>query len=871
MRSSKHYRILLVAGDYEVIQVVSRALSTARFDVQNAFNHRDAVYLLSIDRYDAAMVDARMTDRYSGAVTLTTLQGHLDIPLIALATDAAAIERAQQSSLPYVTTLDARAIRKTTGRTMGVAVEGDTDLLVERGGDPVLVPQIEEVNTLFALSKSLTEVLDLNEVLNRVVEAARSLTQAQEGMLLLPEGSDLYLRAKAGMDVNAPRYFRVRTRDSLAGRVYETGEPVLIGNSGPQKVKTAYFVNALLYVPIVLKGETIGVLGVNNRTEKGEFTLHHQQLLLHLAAFAAVAIQNARVHEEILARNRALETLVETGQAFNATVALEDAIPNVCRHLTETIGMDGVELLAWDRERNTLMTQGRYMQSWWPIGRGPTIELDTYPDLRDAVKPRDEAAPCTWLGDDPTANPQTVAMLKQAGASVLLVIPVFADDQLLGVVRTFYVRRLTEDLDSGRYNAVRKLSQRVVASLLNGTDRGLTPTLIDLCHGICTEAQADWCDISLPISRSTALSVMVAVGHAAWLEQPMLYLSLDTHPELSRWLEMRRSFTGQADDMNVSRSVKGLLNRQMARSLLAVPMTQGDETRGLFMFWNAASARTFNDRDVMLARAVVSQASIALENARLVHDLETSLNDLRTAQNRLVQTARLSAMGELASVVAHQMNNPLTTIIVDTELMLLDEPADSPRRDALQAIARTGKRAANVARRLLAITRPPDGDAPPDFIDVVDSVRGIVSLLQAHFEHANMRLVVDLPDHSLPVVQAAKGRMDDIWLNLLMNAYDSLHESQTDDAEVRVQVSFAEDQKQIEVLVEDNGPGIPPGIQEQIFSPFFTTKPIGEGTGLGLHISREVVESAGGTIQVYSRPSQPTRFVVRLPIHKREA
>jgi two-component system NtrC family sensor kinase len=119
-----------------------------------------------------------------------------------------------------------------------------------------------------------------------------------------------------------------------------------------------------------------------------------------------------------------------------------------------------------------------------------------------------------------------------------------------------------------------------------------------------------------------------------------------------------------------------------------------------------------------------------LENATLVHDLELSVRKLRAAQSKLVQTARLSAMGELAAVVAHQINNPLTTIIVDTELMLLDEPENSPRYIALQAIARTGKRAASVARRLLAIARPIDPTARPELIDVLESLGGVLSLMK---------------------------------------------------------------------------------------------------------------------------------------------
>ena len=120
---------------------------------------------------------------------------------------------------------------------------------------------------------------------------------------------------------------------------------------------------------------------------------------------------------------------------------------------------------------------------------------------------------------------------------------------------------------------------------------------------------------------------------------------------------------------------------------------QRGQIQGMVLFGDTRYARLFSEREIDLGRAIVGQAATALENARLVHDLEYSLQELKDTQDRLVQTARLTAMGELAAAVAHQINNPLTTILVDTELMLLDEPEQSRNYRSLLAISRAGKRA----------------------------------------------------------------------------------------------------------------------------------------------------------------------------------
>jgi C4-dicarboxylate-specific signal transduction histidine kinase len=283
------------------------------------------------------------------------------------------------------------------------------------------------------------------------------------------------------------------------------------------------------------------------------------------------------------------------------------------------------------------------------------------------------------------------------------------------------------------------------------------------------------------------------------------------------------------------------------------------------LFADLRRNRVFNDRELALGRALVSQASTAFENASLLYDLEQSLIRLQETQDRLVQTARLTAMGELAAAVAHQINNPLTTIMVDSEMMLLDEAPGSRNYKSIESIHRAGKRAVGVAKRLLAIARPSDPQSPPVPIDVVDTIRGVLSLVQARIERNRIRVEVDVPD-ALPPVWAIPGTLDDIWLNLMMNAHDAL--LGRPDAWLRISARYDQPAESLEVVIEDNGPGIPTEILPNIFKPFFTTKPVGEGTGIGLHICRQSAEQAGGTIQVHSELGAGTQFKVRLPVNR---
>ena len=863
MSIKKNQKVLVVAGNYEIVECVQEGLPASQFDVENAFNHRDAIYMFNRQQYDAFVIDASMADRHGGELTMLAMKEIGEgLPMIAIGLDEDSARRAYHVADSVITSLDRVAIMRAVSSSLRIQMKETSEIRMGGMSYSSFSRQAEEIETFFELSKSLTEVLELSEVLNRVVEAARHLTRADEGMILLPEGEELYLRARTGIKVDAARTFRVKTSDTLAGEVFRTGEPALVGSSGPQKLKTEYFVNSLVYVPIKLLGRTIGVLGVNNRDREDLFDSHHQTLLQNLAAFAAVAIENARVHQESLERARELETLVAASQVVNASLALDETLPNICKQLATVLDVGYAEIFDWDREGAVLNAIARAYQAAWLFGYGPGINLKSNPSLQAAI----DADRPMWMNRDAERYPLETEHLMELGAQAMLIVPLAAGNELLGAIRVYYVDAPQRPPGPEQVHQIRTSALQGLVDLLDRTDRILSKALIKLATEINQTVKADWCELSYWVQKYERLTAVARIGNAVWLKPPYANFDLSGDDNLIKSLNHQQYMTFRESDEPMSDSARVLLRRTQGRSVLGIPLVQRGRTEGLVVFADTEDERVFSPREIDMARAIVGQAATALENSRLVHDLERSLIELKDAQDRLVQTARLSAMGELAAVVAHQINNPLTTIIVDTELLLLDEEPNSIEYEALTAILRTGKRASNVARRLLAIARPTETDTPMEMVDVVDTVRGILSLLQTHVERNGIRFMSVLPDAPLPRVQAIKGRLDDIWLNLVMNAHDAIIENKQKNGQIRIEVRHKEEQNAIQVSVVDNGPGIPEEIRKRIFSPFFTTKPVGEGTGLGLHVCREVVENCGGEIFVDSKLGEYTRFVVKLPV-----
>ena len=880
-------RILVIASDYGLIRNVRDALTHQSLMLQIGYSHIDGLYALENGDFDAVVVDALMVNHRDGQSTLVKLaQLNHAIPIIGLANDPAMLDgKGAAANISIVVPSDAM-IRQSVMLVLGIEasapppiappVPKPTTKTLAEPPPPAPLPvsddmpdvtanSAEKLQTLFSLSKSLTEVLDLSEVLNRVVEAARRLTNAEEGMILLPgdEGGQLYLRAKVGIDVEVARNFRVKTEDTLAGQVFSSGKPILIGAQGPQKVKTEYLVNALLYVPINYEGQCIGVLGVNNKSTEAVFDPRHQDLLMNLAAFAAIAIENARIHEETVEHTRELQTLVEASQVLNSSLSLEKTLANICEQLIRVVNVNYAAVHEWDKTTNQLLTVARFFHTVWNPGHGPIIDLSKRLVVQHALEK--STFPVITRRDASTPEGE-LEFLDRAGVDTIQIVPIVGGEQVLGIIQFSYVRPPSAMPASEVLQRIQLMTLEVLAMLSSQSNLTKPQGMFRVLENANQLINADWCEVSLLTTDRQSLVTQVAVGVGIWSSLPQPSFDLFHNSDLADSIKSQTIISRRTDTSKMTNGIRQFLEMTHCRSAVGIPLIQRGQPQGIVVFADSRRSRILNERDVDVGRAVVAQASTALSNSYLLHDLERSFTELKDTQERLVQTARLSAMGELAAAVAHQINNPLTTIMVDSEMMLLDEDPASQNYKSLQAIHRAGKRASGVARRLLAISRPNDPESPPERIDVVETIQGVLSLVKAHIERDHIQIVAELPDEPLPPVWAVQGQLDDIWLNLLLNAHDAL--IGCDDARLGISAAYTPNEDHLQVTVWDNGPGIPEKIKDSVFKPFFTTKPPGEGTGLGLHICRQTAERAGGSISVESSPGKGARFLVLLPVKR---
>ena len=227
-------------------------------------------------------------------------------------------------------------------------------------------------------------------------------------------------------------------------------------------------------------------------------------------------------------------------------------------------------------------------------------------------------------------------------------------------------------------------------------------------------------------------------------------------------------------------------------------------------------------------------------------------------RDQLVHGERLSAIGELIAGVAHEINNPLQTIIGCTELML-DEPDEANRKD-LELVRKEAMRAGQIVRNLLAFARR--GSPDRTVVDLNDLVRATAALREYHLRQINIVVTVRCASTPLPVL-ANREEIRQVILNLLLNAEHAISSSGPDGGSIVMQTFHADGQQVVEV--SDSGPGISPELRGRIFEPFFTTREVGEGTGLGLSISLGIASAHGGTLML-ADSVRGARFRLALPL-----
>jgi len=335
----------------------------------------------------------------------------------------------------------------------------------------------------------------------------------------------------------------------------------------------------------------------------------------------------------------------------------------------------------------------------------------------------------------------------------------------------------------------------------------------------------------------------------------------EEHSILIRTLRERRSFNIE-DALTDSEVNPEILRWFDSKAFASVPLMAKEKAIGLIAVDNLLSARPITETDIGFLNLLANQAALAIENSRLYSNLQEINTQLLNTQNRLIQSEKLAALGEVVASIAHEIKNPLVSIGGFARRLERNMKENSSEKKYMRIVLKEVNRLENVLNQTLVFSR--DLPLPSGHQDVNRVLEDCLSILEGEFQESHITVNRDLAAN-LPTLVGDPQQLKQVFLNLFVNAIQAIGSG----GQLSVKTSLAQKQEKawLQVEVEDSGGGIPQENLENIFNPFFTTKQ--EGTGLGLAITHKIVTRYGGEIEVINHPGQGATFLIRFPLAKK--
>ncbi|MEA2883614.1 MAG: hypothetical protein QOH32_2870 [Bradyrhizobium sp.] len=564
-----------------------------------------------------------------------------------------------------------------------------------------------------------------------------------------------------------------------------------------------------------------------------------------------------------------------------------------------------------------------------PLIPGPDTALGRVVARKEVAHLTDVMAGSAYTGRDPLR----IATVEILQARTLLAVPMLKDTELVGAIiiyrqeiRPFSDRqielvasfasqaviaientRLLKELRQRTDDLTESLEyQTATADVLNVISRSTT-NVQPVFDAIATSAARLFapCETTITILQDGQLHwrATASLGRpvaAMARVKPLYPLRFDpAHSPSSRAIDERRII--EIPDARAPDTPEFTRRAQSAgefRSITFVPLLRDGVGIGTIILTHPEAGFRLSPKQLALVQTFADQAVIAIENARLfdevqerTRELSQSLEELRTAQDRLIQTEKLASLGQLTAGIAHEIKNPLNFVnnfsalsaeLVD-ELKDVLQPAalDGKVREEidelthmlkgnLEKVVQHGKRADSIVKNMLLHSREGAGEHRPADINAIveESLNLAYHGARAEKSGFNITLQRDL-DPAAGMIDLYPQEITRVFLNLISNGFYAAtkrKEATADGFEPTLSATTRSLGSKVEIRIRDNGTGIPLEVKEKMFNPFFTTKPAGEGTGLGLSMSHDiVVKQHGGTIDVETEPGAYTEFIITLP------
>jgi len=787
-------------------------------------------------------------------------------------------------------------------------------------------------DVLNVISRSPAQI---QPVLDTIVETARRLCEAYDAVILLREGDYLSVASHRGpIPVDFAKW--PISRGWVTGRAVVDCKPMHVADleAAAEEFPDGHAMalrqghRTLLATPLLRENVAIGAI-VIRRTEVRPFSEKQIAVLQTFATQAVIAIETARLFEEVQTRTAELTEALEQQTATSEVLQVISRSAFDLKTVLDTLVQSAARLSDADIGTITRQRPGGFFREAL-YGFSPEFEdwvrtIPVVPD-RGNISGRALLEGGIVQVEDVEPDPDyTWDEAKKLGHyRTLLGVPLLREGRPIGV------------MSLGR-RAVRPFTEKQIE--LAGTFADQAVIAIENAR-LFEEVQARTAELGKSVRELQALGEVSQAVNSTLDLQTVLDTIVAKAVELSStdagaiyvFSKLRQkfrlratygmseqmiaalgkhsvglgeSYMGAATESGESVQVPNLESEPDSairdivlgsgyRALVVVPLLRSGRIVGALVV-RRKEPGLFADATIRLLQTFAAQSVVAIQNARLFEDVEArtrelakSLEELRAAQERLIQTEKLASLGQLTAGIAHEIKNPLNFVnnFAALSIELIDElkdairstPPDEEQAAELMAllagnlgkVVQHGKRADSIVKNMLLHSRAESGERRVADINLLVEESLNLAYHGARAEKQGFNVTIERSlDPSAGEVDVLPQEITRVFLNLISNGFYATVKRKEEASAAYEPILFAATRNlgdRVEIRIRDNGTGIPPEVKEKMFDPFFTTKPAGEGTGLGLSLSHDiVVKQHRGSIEVDTSPGEYTEFRIVLP------